>query len=588
MGVTKKEKPKKNKLAERASQVVILILLLSGAILLAYHLVFLDRIYPGVTISGIPVSGLKPAEAEALLAKNITKPTSVTLYSGEDTFNLDLEKLTFRYDYTNSITQAYTVGRTGNFAYDILRKTLALLGKKSAFGLQIKINEEDLEKELLTISDQISVYPKNPFATIEGGKIFIENGGKGSVVDIQNLRISIGQALSFAKTQEIEIPIKVTDTSLGKEELGLFTKRSENILGRSLAFTFENQVFTINDQQILGLLDPKSGYNNVKVAQLSRDFGKKINRDPQNPVFVVEEGKVKEFKASLTGIRLKEKDLVNLIEEKLTALETSREKSLSINIPVELTEPEVTTSDINNLGINEVIGRGTSRFKGSIQSRIHNIKLAASRINGSLIEPGETFNFNNILGDVSQYTGYKQAFIIQDGRTVLGDGGGVCQVSTTLFRAALNAGLPIDERKAHSYRVSYYEQDSGPGLDATVFAPTANFKFTNNTPGYILIQAEVDTKNLTLVFELYGTKDGRISEVTKPRITNSTPPPPDLYQDDPTLPTGQVKQIDYKAWGARVSFDYKVTRGNETLFEKTFISNYKPWQAVFLKGTGPN
>ncbi len=169
----------------------------------------------------------------------------------------------------------------------------------------------------------------------------------------------------------------------------------------------------------------------------------------------------------------------------------------------------------------------------------------------------------------------------------MGDGGGVCQVSTTFFRAILNAGLPIIERRAHSYRVSYYEQGSSPGLDANVYDPTTDLKFKNDTPGYLLIQTLIDSASSTLIFEIYGTSDGRVTTISKPVVTDITPPSEDLYIDDPTLPQGEIKQIDWKAWGAKVWFNYIVERGEETIYQKTFYSNYRPWQAVYLRGTGP-
>ena len=239
------------------------------------------------------------------------------------------------------------------------------------------------------------------------------------------------------------------------------------------------------------------------------------------------------------------------------------------------------------MGIKELIGRGTSTYFHSISGRVYNVSLAASRINGTLVKPGDTFSFNDTLGDVSSFTGYQQAYIISDGKTILGDGGGVCQVSTTLFRAALNAGLPILERQAHAYRVGYYEQNSPPGLDATVYGPSPDFKFKNDTPAYILIQAKANSKNYSLVFELYGASDGRVATISKPVVSGVTAPPEDRYQDDPSLPTGQTKQIDFKAWGAKVTFNYSVTRDGEQIYKRTFISNYRPWQAVYLRGTGP-
>ena len=198
----------------------------------------------------------------------------------------------------------------------------------------------------------------------------------------------------------------------------------------------------------------------------------------------------------------------------------------------------------------------------------------------------EKFSFNKTVGDISAATGYKQAYVIKSGRTVLDDGGGVCQVSTTLFRAALNAGLPIVERHAHSYRVGYYEQgDWKPGFDATVYDPSYDLEIQNDTPTPILIQAKPDTTNLELVFELYGARDGRTVDISPVRLWDSRPAPQPLYQDDPTLPNGVVKQVDWSANGIKSAFDYKVIRGDQELFKKTFFSDFVPWQAVYLRGT---
>jgi vancomycin resistance protein YoaR len=206
-------------------------------------------------------------------------------------------------------------------------------------------------------------------------------------------------------------------------------------------------------------------------------------------------------------------------------------------------------------------------------------------MNGVLIPPNEEFSFDKALGDVSAYTGYQQAYVIQNGKTVLGDGGGVCQVSTTFFRALLNAGLPITERHAHDYRVGYYEEDSPPGIDATVYVPSVDLKFKNDTGHWILVQSIVDPNTLRLTFNLYGTRDGRTVTMTKPVVTNETPPPPTLYTDDPTLPKGELKQVDFSAWGAHISFNRTVTKNNKIILTDTFVTDYRPWQAAYLRGT---
>lgn len=307
----------------------------------------------------------------------------------------------------------------------------------------------------------------------------------------------------------------------------------------------------------------------------------------ENALFSIKDMKVTEFKPSKPGRSMDIAETIKTFADSLSIIATSHtSQTIEIPIRVLVVEPQITTGNVNTFGIKERIGRGTSAFAGSIAGRIFNVQHAAMKIHGQLIAPGETFSFVKTVGDISAESGYQPAYIIKDGRTVLGDGGGVCQVSTTLFRAALNAGLPILERHAHAYRVGYYEQqNSKAGLDAAIFSPSVDLKFVNDTPGYILIQAYPDTKKLTLAFELYGTNDGRVSEILNHIVYGSIPPPEPLYQDDPTLPVGTVRQVDHEAWGASSSFQYRVTRSGQTIIDTKFQSVYRPWQAVFLRGT---
>lgn len=311
-----------------------------------------------------------------------------------------------------------------------------------------------------------------------------------------------------------------------------------------------------------------------------------INIPVENALFQFSKGKVTAFKPSKSGRTVNEDILRTLFSEDLIHALATDTQHVVIPVPVDVIDPIVSTKQTNSFGIKERISVGYSEFPGSIPGRIHNVALAASKLHGVLIAPGETFSFNKTVGDISAATGYQSAYIIKDGRTVMGDGGGVCQVSTTLFRAVLHAGLPILERHEHSYRVHYYEDDgSKAGLDATVFNPTEDFKFKNDTASYILIQSKTDTTNLTLTIEFYGAGDGRKAEILNHVVSGAIPPPAPLYQDDPTLPVGVVKQVDFAAWGAKASFEYKVTKNGTTLIEQVFTSNYRPWQAVFLKGT---
>ncbi len=421
-------------------------------------------------------------------------------------------------------------------------------------------------------------------------------------------RVSVGSVPASEKTKD-----EITNVWLSKNKP--FTEAT-------FTFTFDNQIATISGSELnLGYDATLSATQAIAIGRsghMLTDFYSKfvlpvtnlsplfrwdeellddtlnnlavhINTPAQDALFAFANGRVSAFRPSRNGRHMNSAAIKEKFRESLTAIPDSTEKNITIPISIIVDKPVFTTEGVNSLGIKELIGTGYSEFAHSIPGRIHNVTLAAARVNGVLVKPGETFSFNNVLGDVSALTGFQPAYVIKEGKTVLGDGGGVCQVSSTLFRAILNAGLPVLERKEHAYRVGYYEQGGfKPGLDATVFAPSVDLAFTNDTPSYILIQTKTDAANQKLTIELYGTRDGRHAAIVNHKVWDETPPPPPVYQDDPTIKAGITKQVDFAAWGARASFQYKVTRNGEVLQDRTFTSFYRPWAAVYLRGTAPN
>jgi len=249
-------------------------------------------------------------------------------------------------------------------------------------------------------------------------------------------------------------------------------------------------------------------------------------------------------------------------------------------------QPKVpATATAQELGITQLLWEETSYFYGSSEERRQNIEAAASRFHGVLIAPGETFSMGATMGDVSLENGFAEALIIYGGRTIKGVGGGVCQVSTTLFRAAFNAGFPIVERYSHAYRVSYYEQIAGggverrlAGLDATVYFPLVDLKFTNDSPYWILMETYMGINSLTWKF--YSTSDGRTVkwDTTGPTDVVSAPPP--SFEENPELGKNQMKQVDWAANGADITVTRTVTRDGALLFQDEITTHYEPWQAV--------
>lgn len=378
-----------------------------------------------------------------------------------------------------------------------------------------------------------------------------------------------------------EILPKDINFRLDKDEIG------KQLFLKGKLFNWVNLFQTYKLLMVPKTVQPTYLFEESKLKILLGQINQTVGQSVEEPRFEFKDGRVVDFQAAKEGLIVDEEVLIPLI---ISALSSYPYQERELNLPMKKVLPKINTANSNDLGINELLAEGESFFKDSIPTRVHNILLASGKFHGLVISPGETFSFAQSIGEISQEVGYQQAYVIKEKKTILEDGGGVCQVSTTLFRAALNAGLPIIERHAHYYRVGFYEQGGyPPGLDATVYPPSPDLKFQNDTPAYLLIQTKIDKLNKSLTFQFYGTSDGRKVEVAKPVILSQTPPPEPIYTDDPTLTLGVVKRFDSAHWGAKVSVVRKVYSADGNLKEeRTFLSNYFPWAAVYLRGTKVN
>jgi vancomycin resistance protein YoaR len=236
------------------------------------------------------------------------------------------------------------------------------------------------------------------------------------------------------------------------------------------------------------------------------------------------------------------------------------------------------------LGIKEKITEGISSFAGSPKNRINNLTIGTQKFNGAIIKPNEVASFADIVGEVDESQGYLPELVIKGTETIQELGGGMCQVSTTFYRAALNTGVPIIERRAHAYLVGYYKD----GPDATVYVPSTDLKWKNDTGHYILIQTSVDVAKKKVTFSLWGTNDGRKVTVSAPTYTDIVPAPTEpYYVDDPTYPTGYLVEEEHPHEGATGTITRTITYPDGKTKTDTIKSTYKPWPAKMRRGTGP-
>lgn len=240
-----------------------------------------------------------------------------------------------------------------------------------------------------------------------------------------------------------------------------------------------------------------------------------------------------------------------------------------------------------DLGIIELLEERTTYFYGSSPERKHNIARAAANFYGIVIGPGEEFSFNQFLGDVTEEQGYETGLIILGGRTVEGVGGGVCQVSTTIFQAAWWAGFPVVERLEHGYQVGYYNDGEGAGMDATVFSPLVDFRFINNTPNHLLIENYYNEVTESLTFKFYSTATGRTVEKAEFIYENVQEAKPDVWEYNDELEPGEIEQVDWAVEGADVRVRRVVYNADEELIrDEWFVSNYIPWRNIYQYGSG--
>jgi vancomycin resistance protein YoaR len=578
---------------EFSSRNILITMYVLLAITVFYHAYYAKRIIPGVKVGSVYVGGMGyDAAFEALRAGEEDKVLDLVFKYEDREFPITSEDIGFAYDWDSSVGRAFEVGRTGNIFVDTKDKAAGLF-KTLYVGAFYDYEDEYLQTKFLVIRGELNESAESARLILEGGGLQIIPSSEGRRVDtdaLYNITVESFDRMSFGSKKLI---VEKVAPEVSEENILSVLSEVESLVAEGTVVSHEDEVWTLSPEQKLDLISfdrggeehekledrekTKLALNEAKFGAFLEMLEQEVNELPRGQVTEAEDSRVADFEI------IREGKEINVEQFKKDFNEALFRGALSMEIPIKtISGPD----SEDRYGIFALLGEGSSKFAGSIPARIHNLTLAADRTNGVLVAPGSVYSLNKSIGDISGETGFDTAWIISGGRTVLGTGGGVCQVSTTVFRAVLNSGLPVVMRYPHDYRVHYYEEDGAVGFDAAIFQPSIDFRFKNDTAGYILVQSSWDLNEQSLTFKLYGTPDNREVEISEPVISGVTPPPAALYQDDPSLPKGVVKQIDWSAWGSNVYFTRTVTRDGKTLYEDTFSSIYRPWQAVFLVGTG--
>ncbi len=600
-----KDKTKKIIFISLSIILFLLIFLLSFNFI--FNTFFSNKIYPNVYFNNINMGGLTKEEAAKIINEKIQifensgtkielKNRQIIWHNTVSSFDIDLSYQSIIFDIDSSVNKMYSLGHQGNVK-DIFFKFKSLF-LKTQIELDFSIENEILSKVLIDNFFDLTVPANDAKLSFveENGKIifFITPENSGKEIDFDTFFKDIEENIKNLKTDTIELNLIDKNPTIIKENVVDIKNEAELLLELAsweLTYQEKNKIFVIDEKTFASWLCLKNKFFKDKIVgveislldeEISKYFDDKIknevNQEPILPKFEFKDDKVTSFESGKDGLKINYEQTIKNIKEAFEKRDMNE-----VFLIVEI-DPVPKVDSINELGIESVIGTGHSNFIGSSANRRHNIKVGASKINGLIIKPGEEFSLVKALGETDASAGYLPELVIKGDKTILEYGGGLCQIATTMFRTALATGLPITERRNHSYRVSYYEP---AGTDATIYIPNPDLKFINDTGNNILIQTRFKGDN-DVYFDFWGKSDGRIVSSTVPVIFNIVKPAPTKIIETTELPVGQKRCTESAHNGAQTYFDYTVIYNPETENEEKvvtrFNSKYVPWQAVCLLG----
>jgi vancomycin resistance protein YoaR len=591
-------------IAQLLTAVVGGVLLFLGAVflwVLGYQLIYAGRIFPGVSVAGVDLAGMSPQDAALKLSQTLSYPISGKLLfrDGSNVWVAAPAELGMVFDPSASAQSAYHLGRSGDI-FAALDGQLRSLEFGEEVAPVIVFDQRVANQYLQILAKKIDQPALEASLHLEGTNVVAQPGQVGRTLNVDATLTYLGARLQTFSDGEVPLVIQETQPSL--VDVSSQADAARRILSQSLQLVIPNSApgdpgpWVYSPQTVanmLGVVRVQNGdkadlqivLNPDSVRQMLANIASQADRQAANAQFHFDPTtKQLVLKASsVTGRSIDIDASVQAINDAVVRGDHT--------IPIVLKETQPAVADnvtAQQLGITQLIQQQTSYFYGSPTERIQNIQTAAARFNDVLVAPGETFSMGQALGDVSLNNGYTEALIIYGNHTITGVGGGVCQVSTTLFRTVLYAGFPVVERIPHAYRVHYYEETSSggddaslAGMDATVYFPLVDFKFKNDSKYWILMETNVDVGSRSLTWQFYSTPDGRSVTVNTTGAQNLVPAPPASFVKNPDLPSNQkMKQTDFAANGADVDVTRTVMMNGAVYFQDEFKTHYETWQAV--------
>ncbi|HET8522769.1 MAG TPA: VanW family protein [Thermomicrobiales bacterium] len=580
---------KLGRLASRAILGLAVLLLLSAATLYWFRSNYDERIFPEVSVAGMPLSGMSYKEA----ASAVNQRTS-TLNQAGVTFNYKgqnwsptLSQLGITFDTDKSLDQAFAVGREPD-AWDRMTTMTGLLRSEHSVPLVVQVDQAKMNAWFDTVDKQLGLPPHDAFIEVKNGKASIVPEVDGTIVDRAAAQDLIEASVYNLQPSHNALPVISRKSTIHANDLKPALQQLQTALSKPVVVKYHDKSWTLSakdlGQFVVQSADPsKSGSAAISVSVdqvklglwLNHKLAKEVNRDPVNAKVGWNDGPVA-VQDSVDGKKLKPSSLAQDVTKSFFS------NHAAVDVPVATIKPDVDSSNLGALGITTRLAAGDSDFEGSDEGRATNIQVGANLLNGTLVPPHGDFSFNHSIGVIDTDAGFVVSQII-DGQDIGRDvGGGICQVSTTTFRAALLSGLPITEHWPHTFRLGFYELDGwDPGLDASILQPEGDpfgggdLRFKNPFDSWLLVESY--TNGTQVVVVIYGPDAGYNVKLDGPHFGATYPALPDQEVVDSSLPAGTIQQVNSAQPGIDVDWTRDVyDRNGNLVLEDNFPTHFYP------------
>lgn len=534
------------------------------------------KIAPGLHIAGVDVGGMNREQALTALGNRAAAAPQVTVRAGKNSWTVAADTLGWHADAETSVQAAQKITAERG----VLERLQGMIGAAQVqdIPLTAAVDAAQARTALTTLTAGLNTAPRNASVYFDkiSKKYAVKPGVTGVKVDVAgavNTYVANPALTTLTVTAAEQAPRYTT------EALGAHVKQG-NALARPFTVKLgtTGRTGTLNALQVADLYWVRETGIVPDETTLKAAFGRLtgfVDQPAQNARYALQGGKL-----------VKVRESAGVVTDRAAAYAIFRKSVLDVTqkaavFPSRVDKPTLTLASLPDAGKLELIATGRSTYYHSSAARRTNVANAAAKINGAVVPAGEVFSFLKALGSIDASNGFVGGLIISGGRTVDGLGGGVCQVSTTAFRALYQAGLPVVERNQHSYRVGYYEPQVG--FEAAVYDPGLDLKMKNDTSAPILIKTINNNATSTLDVQVWGVKPKRTVTINPAVITARVPHPGPKYVVNPNLRPGQMTQVDWAADGYSLYISRTIRDAKGTRTDRV-STVYKPWQAVYETG----